>query len=127
MTHAIHPCPLCAGHSELKHPLGEGWWQVICNVCGCRTGETRKLSRDEVVAKWNERPGTHAQRSLAFRLDHPALGIELSIFEPDADWISRGWTVTPLYASPAPSWQPIEVQKITADALSATERQGAAK
>ena len=43
----------------------------------------------------------------AYRLDHPALGIELSIHQPDEDWSKRGWTVTPLYAGVAqPSAQP---------------------
>lgn len=36
--------------------------------------------------------------ALAYRLDHPKFGIELSIHQPAGDWAGRGWTVTPLAA-----------------------------
>ena len=36
---------------------------------------------------------------LAYRLDHPTHGIELSILQPNEDWAGRGWNVTPLYAA----------------------------
>jgi hypothetical protein len=49
-----------------------------------------------------------AQAPLAYRLDHPTHGVELSICQPSEDWVGRGWRVTPLYAS----------------ALSATHRAG---
>jgi hypothetical protein len=39
--------------------------------------------------------------ALAYRLEHPKYGIELSINPPDGDWAARGWTVTPLYAGVA--------------------------
>jgi Restriction alleviation protein Lar len=55
MTNQIKTCPLCPGRGELKHPLGEGWWQVICQSCGCRTGETHKLSAEQVIERWNTR------------------------------------------------------------------------
>jgi hypothetical protein len=53
----IEPCPLCARHAALSHRLGEGWYQVICqnSKCGCRTGEHRHLTPDQVIEMWNGR------------------------------------------------------------------------
>ncbi len=48
---------------------------------------------------------------LAYRLDHPKYGIELSIYHPDGDWADRGWVVTPLFRNAAPTpadWQAIK-------------------
>jgi hypothetical protein len=52
----IDPCPLCRGRSELSNRLGEGWWQVICQSCGCRTGEIKHATPERVIAAWNTRP-----------------------------------------------------------------------
>lgn len=77
----------------------------------------------QIVKAWQPMPSIEpqpvavAQRPLAYRLDHPAMGIELSICEPDKDWVARGWIVTPLYASPAQSsWQPITDKMVKAGA-----------
>lgn len=57
----IKPCPLCGGRAELSRRLGDSWPQVICCVCGCRTGETRKLSAAEVIDQWNTRAALKEQ------------------------------------------------------------------
>jgi hypothetical protein len=53
--------------------------------------------------------GAQGAQALAYRLDHPQNGTELSIKKPDIDWMNRGWIVTPLAALRAPEADKAEV------------------
>lgn len=92
------PVDLEYAANEIERLRGVAQPSPRCDVCG--SGDTMTICE----GCWTRQP---LQRPLAYRLDHPAMGIELSISEPDKDWAARGWIVTPLVASPAQSsWQP---------------------
>jgi hypothetical protein len=91
------PCPFCAGPA-----VNVGGEYITCGAAwkhDCAGHQLRCLPCD-----WNTRPDV-AATPRAYRLDHPALGIELSIHQPDEDWAKRGWTVTPLYGADAQARQ----------------------
>lgn len=104
------PCPFCGGDPAITigvSPRGQKTVDVVCQDC---SATVPAFCESDAITDWNTRatppaaPAGGEGEAVAYWVEHPKFGMELSLDPPNEDAERRGWVAKPLYlAAPAQS------------------------